>query len=296
MPKKAVIDLGTNTFNLLIAEVYSAHFDVILKEKVGVGLGIGGINEGYIAPEAFERGLSCLVRYKELCRQHGVSEIRAIGTSAIRGASNQDNFIRTCFEKTGINIEVISGELEAQLIYNGVCWNQKLTEKSIIMDIGGGSTEFILADQHGVSEMRSFDIGVSRIFQSFNLQDPYSETNVIEVEDWLNKQSKNYFDELNYPVLIGASGSFETFYELIFKRSCDAVNELVELPLNELNSVLNELIRSAQIERDRNPYISEIRKKMAGIAAIKTRWVISNLGIERVWLSPYSLKEGALKD
>jgi exopolyphosphatase/guanosine-5'-triphosphate,3'-diphosphate pyrophosphatase len=94
--------------------------------------------------------------------------------------------------------------------------------------------------------------------------------------------------------LIGASGSFETFYELIYNECFPSKLKAMELSLPHLMQHLNHIIASTQEERDRNEWIVPIRKKMAPIAAVKTKWIINKLGIERTFVSPCALKEGAL--
>ena len=118
---KALIDLGTNTFNLMIADVDAAgQLHVIHSEKEGVALGMGGIHEKRLTDEAMDRAVNCLKRYKKHCQNHGVSVIRAIGTSAIRDAQNREVLIERVLLETGIQIEVITGLAEAQFIYQGV--------------------------------------------------------------------------------------------------------------------------------------------------------------------------------
>ena len=99
--RKAVIDLGTNTFNLLIAEVDGNRFNTIISTKIGVALGMGGILEHRISPEAFDRGMSALKEFKELCDEHEVKTIIAIGTSALRDASNGQEFRSRALDEIG---------------------------------------------------------------------------------------------------------------------------------------------------------------------------------------------------
>ena len=95
--------------------------------------------------------------------------------------------------------------------------------------------------------------------------------------------------------LVGASGCFETFYEMIYKKSFPSVTDAIELSIDDLNAVLDKIIFSSQTERDNNPHIIPIRRKMAPIAAVKTKWVLLNLGIKKVIVSLCSLKEGVLQ-
>lgn len=290
----AVIDLGTNTFNLLIASNKSEDFEIIHTEKIGVALGMGGINESFISDDAFQRGIDALVHFKEKCIECKAEKIIALGTSALRDAKNQAKFISTTFLKTGIRIEIISGEREAELIYKGVKWSFDFRQASLIMDIGGGSTEFIFADASGIIEKQSFNIGVSRIFQEIKCSNPYTLENIKKIKTWLEEKTNSFFKGKRCNVLIGASGSFETFYEMIHHEKFHEGIHSLPFPLDELKSILDWIIHSTQEERDEHPYIIPIRRKMAPIAAIKTQWVMESLNIKETFVTPCALKEGIL--
>lgn len=292
--RKAVIDLGTNTFNLLIADVFASNFELVHTEKDGVSLGMGGINHNRIADEALVRGFNALKHFKSVCSDYQVQEIHAFGTSALRDASNSFEFLHKVQTELGIEIQIISGELEAELIYKGVKWSYDFAEPAVIMDIGGGSTEFVFADENGITDLVSLNIGVSRIYQHFHFSDPLSKEDVSNIEDWLDEKANGFFDGKQEHILIGASGSFETFYELIHNEPFPSKIDAVEISINELNDSLAAIISSTQEERDLNDWIIPIRKRMAPIAAVKTRWVLNKLDIQRVFISPCSLKEGAL--
>ena len=292
--RKAVIDLGTNTFNLLIADVLDERFEIVHSEKEGVALGMGGINQNILAPEAYLRGINTLMHFKERCDYFNVEEIKGIGTSALRDASNAQDFIDEVLKVCGIQIEIVTGLREAKLIYEGVKWSYRFIEPAVIMDIGGGSTEFIFADRNGIYDMISLNIGVSRIQQYFLSSDPLTATNIEDIEEWLEEKSDGFFDGKEEHILIGASGSFETFYELIHNEPFPEKIKSVEISVDYLFECLDEIIASTQSERDLNEWIIPIRKKMAPIAAVKTRWVLNKLKIKRVYISPCSLKEGAL--
>lgn len=292
--RKAVIDLGTNTFNLLIVQVNEGEIQVLHNEKEGVALGMGGINNQLISPEALDRALSALKRFKRVCENHRVSLIKAIGTSAIRDAKNAADFLKIVKVNVGIDIEIVSGQREAELIYKGIAASHNFEDDSLIMDIGGGSTEFISANQLGIHDMISMNIGVSRIFQLFDLSDPLTITDVFHIEKWLDTHAGTFFENRKEKVLIGASGSFETFYELIHNEQFPEKNKSIEISIDHLTEILEQIISSTQEERDRNEWIVPIRKKMAPIAAVKTRWVLKQIPATKIFISPYSLKEGVI--
>src|SRR5262245_52307476 len=116
----AVIDLGTNTFNLLIADIGAKGHGKVVSDRIPVKLGEGTINSGYISPGPFQRGINALSHYKELIDLHKVDIVRAFATSAIRSASNGAEFVQLAKERFGFSVEVIDGDREAELIYRGV--------------------------------------------------------------------------------------------------------------------------------------------------------------------------------
>ncbi len=295
MKRIAVIDLGTNTFNLLIVDKSDTGFIEVFGTKVGVGLGLGGINQNMIQEDAIERALLTLADYKSKCEEYKTVEIIAYGTSAIRNAANKQAFLERVEQKTGIEIRVISGHREAELIYHGVNLGLEINEPFIIMDIGGGSTEFILGDRNQFMEAASFEIGAARIYQSIECSDPFTPEDCIKIEEYLDQGVGDFFYQINVHRLIGASGSFETFYELLANKRYPS-HKYVELNLEDLLVMLDKIIFSTLAERERDERIIPIRKKMAPIAAVKIRWIIRKLGIESVMISPYSLKEGVLSE
>ena len=289
-----IIDIGTNTFNLLVVDRKDDGFDKIFSTKIGVGLGMGGINKGIITSDAMERGVAAIKDFMSKCKELKVSKVKAFGTSAMRDAENREEFIRTLENELALEIEVISGQREAELIHQGVKMGYPFNSAALIMDIGGGSTEFILADKDEVIKSHSFNIGTARIYQSFDFEDPYSDQNVKDVEEYLETQTAGFFDGVETDVLIGASGSFETFYAILHQREYPE-NEFEDMDAQQLNEVLEEMIYSTYDERMKNPFIIPIRKKMAPIAAIKIKWILDKLNIKTLTISPFAMKEGVIQ-
>ena len=292
--RKAVIDLGTNTFNLAIADVENNSIQLLHAEKEGVAIGMGGINDKLLSEDAIQRAIACLERFKNRCTDFQVTKIEAVGTSAIRDASNKQTFLKSVKDATGIEIDVINGIQEANLIYQGIAYTYNFESPSLIMDIGGGSTEFIAANSNGIKDLISLNIGVSRIFQLFSFSNPMTAEDILNVGNYLEAHEHDFFNRINCQTLVGASGSFETFYELVHKKTYPLGYDTQELDINEFESILDWVISTSQSERDLNDFIIPIRKKMAPIAAIKTRWVLKKMKANRIIISPCSLKEGVL--
>jgi exopolyphosphatase / guanosine-5'-triphosphate,3'-diphosphate pyrophosphatase len=294
MERKAVIDLGTNTFNLLVADVGENGLKTIHTERIAVLIGMGGINSGIIADDAMQRAKNALALYCAKARELGAESILGFGTSALRDASNSSELLSYAASELQLTIHIISGMEEAALICNGVKWAYDFSSPAIVMDIGGGSTEFISAFESGPQKAISLNIGVSRIFQELNRPEDYSEKDVEYMQEFLNKNNSELLALKGPEILIGASGTFETFYEMLFERKYGSPSELLELPLLELNDLLDWCIHASFEERKNHPWLIDIRKSMMPIAALKVKWVIDHLDIKRVFVSPYSLKEGAL--
>jgi len=291
----AIIDLGTNTFNLLVAEKTAHGFERLYQTKEGVALGLGGINENKLSADAMERGMGALKNFTDISLKFQAEKIYAFGTSALRNAKNAHELIDRAKSELNLVIEVISGMREAELIYKGVSSGYDFSQDALIMDIGGGSTEFILANQSGILKSRSFEIGVSRIYQLFQFSDPMSESDCKKIYQYLEEKTDNYFDTVQCKQLIGASGSFETFYKLAYNRECEE-DLFIPMSIQDVNESLAKIIASTQAERDANPLIIPIRKKMAPLAAVKTKWIIDKLAISELIISPYALKEGVISE
>ncbi|MCS7086927.1 MAG: hypothetical protein NZ534_12715, partial [Bacteroidia bacterium] len=169
----AIIDLGTNKFHLLVVRVVSPHeFSVVEKYKEPVLLGES--EEERLTPEAFERGLAAMRRFKRLIETRGAKTTLAFATSAIRTAANGADFVRKVFEETGISVRVINGNEEAAYIYRGIRFglNLPLDEDVLMVDIGGGSVEFIVGNRLNVKLLRSVNVGASRLLRGVQPSDP----------------------------------------------------------------------------------------------------------------------------
>jgi exopolyphosphatase/guanosine-5'-triphosphate,3'-diphosphate pyrophosphatase len=299
----AVMDLGTNTFHLLIADGTAEDYKEIIHEHDSVRLGEGGINKGVIQPAAYQRGISTMQKFKDDIEEHSVKQVRAIATSALRNASNGQQFIDEVAAKTGIQIELINGEQEAGYIYKGVKLAGGLADKTaLIMDIGGGSVEFILGNAHQILWKQSFEIGAARLMDKFHQTDPIP----VESIDALNLYLQEKLTSLlaiaqKHPVdtLIGSSGAFETFAEVIeLQKGNDFSLGIKNYDFGhaDLISVTDRLITSSHQQRKDTKGIIPIRVDMIVVASLITRFILNKLQIDKVCMSTYSLKEGVLAE
>lgn len=300
----AVIDLGTNTFNLLIAEAVEGDgFVTIYNQRLPVRLGEGGINSNVILADAYMRGLEAMDTYAEAIKQWHVDKQLAFATSAVRNASNGKHFANDVFHRTGIKINIISGDQEAQYIYMGVCQALELHEQnSLILDIGGGSNEFIIANKNGLVWKRSFEIGASRLLEKFKPSDPVSETEVQNIKNYLRSALEPLKEAIaEYPVheLIGASGSFDSLAAMILARfypeeEFDGTEFVFDLGQAEV--IHHQLVTSNREQRLQIKGLVAMRVDMIVISAILVEFIIRELGISHMRMSSYALKEGVLHE
>jgi exopolyphosphatase/guanosine-5'-triphosphate,3'-diphosphate pyrophosphatase len=300
----AVIDLGTNTFNLLIGELSpnKKKFTKLFNTKIPVKLGEKSINLGYIADIPFQRGINALLKFKEFIIHYNVQNVFAFATSAIRSANNGDEFVKEAFDKTQITITIIDGNEEAELIYYGNKMAVKMTDDiSLIMDIGGGSTEFILASNNTVFWKQSFLLGASRIFEKFNFSNPITRAEEIIFYDYLLIELKPLFEAIKiyYPVeLIGSSGAFDSVVDMISEQfNVTQINDLqTEYDINLIQyRAISELIKKSTIEqRQKLKGLIEMRVDMIVISILLIDFVLNEIKINKLRVSTYSLKEGVI--
>jgi exopolyphosphatase / guanosine-5'-triphosphate,3'-diphosphate pyrophosphatase len=299
----AVIDLGTNTFNLLIADTTDASgFEELYSEKLPVKLGDGGINKGIITEAAFERGLKAMRDYLHTISDWRAERILAFATSAVRNASNGSDFVRIVKEQTGISIQAIDGDAEADFIARGVSKAVNLNEENtLIIDIGGGSTEFVILNQNQILWKKSFEIGASRLLQRFEPSDRISNEEKAAIVAYILESLEPLWlaaEKFGVKELVGASGSFESLAEIIQARfgSLPGLTAQTgcEFDLNECAEVHEMILHSTRQERLNMKGLIHMRVDMIVISAILVETVVSKIGIERIRYSSYSLKEGVL--
>ena len=299
----AVIDLGTNTFNLLIVDVAEGgEYHAVFNTKVAVKIGEGAMIAGKLLTEPMLRAKKALSEYLNIITKHNCQKTLAFATSGIRSTSNGADFVSEVKAELGLEIKVIDGLEEASLIYEGVDLAIPFGEEPmLIMDIGGGSTEFIIANQTGVLWMKSYRLGISRILQMLEPQDPVLSSDLNNLDKLFSEQLSELLDNCQkhrIKTLIGSSGSFDSFIEMIWAEqgSNKLANSVVreEFNLTELNELHSKLITADFYTRKAIPGLVEMRVDTIHLASFMVQWVISNCLLERLLLSSYALKEGVL--
>jgi exopolyphosphatase/guanosine-5'-triphosphate,3'-diphosphate pyrophosphatase len=298
----AILDFGTNTFNLLIAERKERGFSILLSSKQPVKLGRGGIQVNRITPDAKERGFVAIHNHMEVIRNYEVDEIRAFATSAIRNAANGEEFIEEVYRRFGFRTRIIPGDREAELIYKGVRQAVKLGEEnSMILDIGGGSIEFIICNKQGIVWKKSFELGMARLLELFSLSDPITSEEVRALENYFRLELAPLREVVRKErprTLIGASGSFDTFQAIIRLRKGMDSDQFFgrEISLKDYTKLHKILVRSTREERAAMPGMEPVRVEMIVAATIFVSFVIRDCNISHLHHSEFALKEGVISE
>lgn len=301
----AVIDCGTNTFHLLIVDtMQNGSFETVLRENIAVKLGEAGITKNFISEAPFQRGIDTLKNFKEIILKNKIETVHAYATAAVRNAINGKEFLNKAKEETGFEITLIGGQKEAELIYYGV--RQAVTmgnEASLIMDIGGGSVEFIIADNTEIFWKHSFELGAALLLEKFNPPDPMTENSISDIQNYIDQKTEILFSKLETlnpkpESLIGSSGSFDTFADMVYYRFHSNENKPAgtqyEFDLNEYKEIHKHLLRSTTGERIKMKGLIPMRVDMIVIASILLTFVLEKSGITKMKLSTFALKEGIL--
>ena len=303
--KIAVIDLGTNTFNLLIASVEGESTKILFKDRAVVLLGKDGFEEKKITPEAMVRATEALKYFIKIIDKYEISKenIFAAGTSAVRNASNLKSFKDHIYHQTGIMVRVIDGEMEATLIYKGVKQILPLgNEPSLIIDIGGGSVEFVICNQKKIFWQQSFEIGAQRLLSAFHHHEPMLKQECVNMNEYLEIQLASLFEASKKykPIeLIGSSGSFDTLASVVaFTRGVH--NHSEDLPFyftkNEFLCCHDKIKSMNKQQRLEIPGMHPMRVEMIVVSSCLIKFLIEKIHLENIRVSPYSIKEGFLEE
>jgi len=295
----AVIDLGTNTCNLLIAEHQGKNYQILYQGKEVVKLGKNGIDKNQLTEDGLERAILAIRKHQERISQFSVSEIVIIATSAIRDATNKDWFQQQIKSNTGLDLQIISGEKEAQLIFDGVKLAfGKIDDQTLILDIGGGSNEFILTQNNEPIWKQSFPLGMARIIEQIPPSDPITPEEIAKINEWFSSRLEPLWEQMNnvqIPLLIGCSGAFDTLADLIDQTNPGTKTRIKQkIEIDDFNRIYEILIKSTTAERKEMKGMESIRIEMIVPSVLFIKLVISRLKIRKVYQTDFALREGIL--
>lgn len=288
MNRVAAIDCGTNSIRLLIADANGADAgsplrDVVREMRV-VRLGQGVDATGELAPDALERTFAATADYAELIRRHDARGVRFVATSASRDARNRDVFVDGIRDLLGVEPEVISGDEEAALSFAGASsvLPSRGKDPVLVVDLGGGSTEFVLGDSDGVIAAKSVDIGCVRLTERHLRDDPPSPEQIAaaeaDVDAAVDLVARTVPLE-RATAVVGVAGTVTTItaHALGLDEYDPALIHGTSLDLATISDAATSLLQMTRQERSRLPYMHPGRVDVIGAGALVWRRILERL-------------------
>lgn len=300
----AAIDMGTNSLHMIVVQVRADFsFEVVDREKEMVRLGAGGLDGRSLTPDAMHTALQVLAKFKRIADSHGVEEIVAVATSAVREADNGSEFLRGIRHETGIRARVISGTEEARLIHLAAGYGVGSTDEVLcVIDIGGGSVEITRGRSGTLEQGRSFKLGVIRLTERFVKSDPLATRDerklVRHIEDALGE----YLDRLvakGCGRVVGTSGTALSLAAIALAedgRVADAPVRNQRVSAKAVHRVRKRLVEATLEGRLRVPGLEPRRADIAVAGAILLDTMLRRLNAAELTLCDLSLREGLVLD
>ena len=297
----AAIDVGSNSIKLLVARrdpSDGGHWFDVLREKEMVRLGQETLASGSLSEEAMADGIDCLVRYAALARAAGAGAITAVATCAVREAANGDEFVRRVRRETGLRLAVISGEEEARLITRAVRSELPPScDPLLVLDIGGGSTEVVVARGDRILLAESLDLGAVRLTDLFVKSDPLSARD----ERRLRRAVRSRLERLRKPVrrakvktAVGTSGTIlavaSIAAELRGRSPAGAGHRALDR--KDVTRIASLLEKSTARQKLRIPGLEADRRDIVTAGAILLEELLDAFGVEALLVSDRSLRDG----
>lgn len=301
----AAVDLGTNSFHLLVARPSgNSRFEILDREKEVVRLGSGSGDMKELRPDAIDRGVRTLERFRRIADASG-ADVHAVATSAVREATNRDEFLRRAWEEAGVTIDVISGVEEARLIHLGVLQAVPVfDQQALIVDIGGGSTEFMLGRGDQLLDARSLKLGAIRLTDRFFAKEPLKKRALEDARTWIRAMltpvARMVAQHGGFEVAVGSSGTILNVAEMVRARTGAPPLQKVggaSFTTAELDDVVADLAGYGKVaDRLAVPGLDPKRADiiLGGVLVLEQAFRV--LGIDEMVVSEFALREGVLLD
>ncbi len=315
----AAIDLGTNSFHLVIVEAKNLeishsleeieatkNFEILYRQREIVRINFGsGKETNYLTKEGIERAIKALKNFKKKIDEFN-ADIYAVATSAIREAENRDEFLSYVKENLGIEINVVSGYEEARLIYLGVLQGLNLYDKQILLiDIGGGSTELLIGKRGRILFAGSFKVGAVRLTQMFfDGGKIFTNDRKQECEDYVRMvldQNLKPIKDLGFEEVIGTSGQIQSIARMLYLQGTDKEKYKTfhgqEFTSKQFEKISNKILSATSlVDLQSIPQLDEQRAEIIVPGTIILKVIFEILKIDRITVSAYALREGIIID
>lgn len=299
--KIATIDIGTNSMRLLIADYIDGKIKNRIKYVNTTRIGQDVDKEWYISEEAINRNIKALKEYNDICKEAKCEKIYAMGTSALRDSKNGDYFVEKAKSQTGIFVEIINGKEESNVGFRGVLEGvvQEENEDILVIDIGGGSTEFIVGNKDGIKFSKSENVGALRMTEKFLSKDPIDDEEFNSMVKFIQEEIHNtieHIKDMNIKKLVGIGGtvtSLSAMNQNLEKYSMDKIHNS-EIYQKEVDKILQNL---KEMTLNDKKHLKGLQPKRADIITSGVTIldiIMKNLEIEKIVVSEYDNLEGLM--
>ncbi|MFJ9962565.1 Ppx/GppA phosphatase family protein [Streptomyces avermitilis] len=306
MTRVAAIDCGTNSIRLLVADAHPETGELVDLDRrmTIVRLGQGVDRTGRLAPEALERTFAACREYAAIIKEHGAEKIRFVATSASRDAENRDEFVRGVIDILGVEPEVITGDQEAEFSFTGatkeLTGRDDLARPFLVVDIGGGSTEFVVGDDH-VRAARSVDIGCVRMTERHLVHGQVVDPPTSDRIEAIRADIAAALDLVEQTVplheartLVGLAGSVTTISAIaqnLPEYDSVAIHHS-RIPYDRVREITEWLLASTHAERAAVPSMHPGRVDVIGAGALVLLSIMERIGAREVVVSEHDILDG----
>ena len=299
----AFMDMGTNSLRLMIVRIHSNRsYTILSRQKEMIRLGEGEFEHGFILEESMDRAVAVCRNFADMAASFKASELICVATSATRDANNRAAFLSRLRKEAGLDVRVVSGTEEARLIYLGVSRGTSVTERSLFIDIGGGSTELIVGDARQYEYLDSIKVGAIRLSMllPYDPAAPISTTSYLTLQDSVRNKSIRSFQlirGLGLKNAYGSSGTAQNLAEICCQTLYGGDPEKRKtLRLEDLRRVAALLCSLPLEERKLVPGINPSRADIiiGGVAILDT--ILTDLDFPVIQVSNRELRDGLLVD
>ncbi len=301
----AAIDIGTNALRLLVVRplLTNGKFRIITRAREVIRLGSGITDMKRISQRSISQAIKVLQGFKAIAQAYRAS-IRAVATSAVREALNQQDFIRQVRKETGIEVDTVSGYEEARLIYLGILQALPLFSKKILLiDIGGGSTEFLVGEKRRILAADSLKIGAVRLTQRFFKKNKLSKNSIKECRKYIDgvlQPIVRTMRTFSYDVVVGSSGTMLCLAQLIrLRKGAKYPGSLNQFSFSkkDLSDIVGKLLNAKTLEqRERIPGLDSERADIIVSGALILEQIFKVFSLREIVVSEFALKEGLVFD
>ncbi|MDE3020091.1 MAG: Ppx/GppA family phosphatase, partial [Nitrospirota bacterium] len=304
MAKLAVLDIGTNSIHMVLAEVEpDFSYKVLDRFKDMTRLGDGAFKTRRLSEAAMTRALEVIRTLTTLARNKGYDRIKAVATSAVREAKNGGEFIEEIARQTKLRVRVVTGQEEARLIYLGVRHSMDLSEEpTLVVDVGGGSVELIVGNREAMAQAQSLKLGAIRLKDLYLRQDPPTKAMLKKLQEAVDQQLKEalrQFKTKSFERLVATSGMAANLTEVIYLRRTGRpltqIN-LTRITRKEIQAVESLLTHASFKDRLAIPGLDPKRADTLLPAAMVFRSLMDRTGHEQMTVSDKAIREGLIYD